>query len=1196
MTEIKNKGILQGEIDLSSLPLIFLSKTIIVDYHIVGRFYMAQQNTIKTSNLTWKALIGFIISLIAFALSITQSVFSPYFYLFLVLALVFMAIASIIIGFRIAAKSFAPIVTSLGSAHYGVVITSENSSILWRNAALERAFAGVPLQDKDTKLLELLQLYLTSQQDTDNLQAILNEVNKGFSAGLVTAFSLPEQEPKKRYILVTPIEDGKLLWCITPDAFTAQNIAQHWGDEILITLMDKEAQKEPQNAAQSQQTINRLKQRLVFRTQRLPAAWFSMDEQGKILDANHQFANLLGTDLKDLMSKPHFFGDFVVKREQLSGMPSFQSKTEQALNSFVTLQANGSSAFNAWLFQNADYTKDGKLLATNSVLFPEAEMPKQETQEAQEVQAPVFDLRNVSANLVRVDQYYNITDASEEFCKMFNIQPHDNVAFAELFPTQAKEHLHHTLHDMMSRNHISRTLPVDAENSIKLTPMMANPELGDMVLLVEPITEKALLDVAEKELIIGKMAGGTVHNVKNALTPIMMGAEHVMEGLDVSSPIYTHMQIISESANRAYEVVQRLNKINRSIAGEKICDDLNLLISDLKKPIETAMGPQVNVAVKRSNDVLGAEIDLVAFEQIIMNLVTNAADAMPQGGRFLIQGQKVRLDQSYSGYPDYIPQGTWTTITLSDTGQGMDSATLEKVFQNRFTTKAAGKGTGLGLTSVLETMHALSGYVTVDSKLGEGTSFTLWLPFVDESRIAAKEHPPAREAEDLSGSGHILLVEDELPVLEYTKIALERKGYTVDTARNGHEGLNAIQNKQGAYDLVITDIAMPEMDGTAMLNHALKQYPHLNCLIVSGNSDETLSHDINGHNLQQLPVLTKPYRSDDVLRTVKAILQDATARAQTSQYVKPQPEQQPVTIDETAQLEETTGVEAGAKEERQSRLYDLFTLSEDSSFEQKEQSAAPQEKQDIEPQVKHDITEEEARPKVTVIENTSYQDAASQENVTVAKQAAQKETKPPRQSQRITIKPKVTAPPHVPLKKVDAAETAPFKVVTSVKPKVTEKKQPKVIVQKRQTAETPETLATAAKTTIQQAVRQKLVKGQREPIIVYADDDPLARVFPTRSLKKAGFKVVELDDGPEALEYIQNNHVDLLLTDVQMILMDGPELAENVWKDKPLLPIVFLSGNLGELTDKVPSDKEAYFVEKPPKQLPERIEKILYKS
>ncbi len=1174
---------------------------------------MAQQNTIKTSALVWKALIGLIIALVAFALSVTQNIFSPYFYMFLLLALIFMALASIIIGFRIAAKSFSPVVRALGTAHYGVAITSENSNILWHNNALEATLAGVPLQNKNTTLMETLQLYLASQKDTENLQAILSEVHKGFNAGFVAPFALPDQEAKNRYILATPIEDGKLLWCITHDAFTAQNIAHKWNDEALIALMDSEAQKEPQNSSQTQQTINRLKQRLIFRTKRLPAAWFSMDAKGKILDANHHFAHLLGIDLKDLMLKPHFFGDFVTDRKQISGMSSFQTQTEQELNSFVTLQVKENNAFEAWLFQNADYTDDGKLLATNSILFPATEMPRQETAEASKPVA--FDLSKTSANLARIDQYYNITDASEGFCKIFNIQSFDKMAFSELFPLQTKEHLHHTLHDMMSRNNISRTLPMDTEKSVKLTPIMVNPNTEDMVLLAEIIEEKTLLDVAEKELIIGKMAGGTVHNVKNALTPIMMGAEHVMEGLDVTSPIYTHMQIISESANRAYEVVQRLNKINRSAAGEKICDDLNLLISDLKQPIEAAMGPHINVAVKRSNEVLGAEIDLVDFEQIIMNLVTNAADAMQGGGRFLIQGQKVRLDQTYPSYPDHIPQGIWSTITLSDTGNGMDSSTLEKIFQERFTTKEAGKGTGLGLTSVLETMHALNGYVTVDSKPEEGTSFTLWLPFVDESRIAAKEHPPAREAEDLSGSGYILLVEDELPVLEYTKIALERKGYMVDTAHNGSEGLAAIEQRQGDYDLVITDIAMPEMDGATMLNHALKQYPHLNCLLVSGNSDESLNHDINGNGLQEIPVLAKPYRGDDVLRITKNILQNAATQTQAPQYVEPEQQVEPpsetinITQTQAAPMDETPSQEAEkTKEERQSKLYDLFTFSEEASGKKEQPQDQPEIKQDEEdtPQTIHDPAETEVKPKITITENKDYQEAAqnvaAQENVTIVKHPVQtdtpKEEKTSRQPHRITIKPTMVAPPHVPLKKVDT-KTSPLKITETQEqetPKIVEKK-PQIIVEERQPEEVVTKQPEKAAALQQQPARQKLIKGQGStPIIAYADDDPLARVFPTRSLKKAGFEVIELDDGPEALEYIQNNHVDLLLTDVQMIMMDGPELAENVWKDKPLLPIVFISGNLGELQDKVREDKEAYFVEKPPKQLPERIAKILYQD
>jgi len=299
--------------------------------------------------------------------------------------------------------------------------------------------------------------------------------------------------------------------------------------------------------------------------------------------------------------------------------------------------------------------------------------------------------------------------------------------------------------------------------------------------------------------------------------------------------------------------------------------NLNDVVDEMGRLLPRLIGEDIELVIRRAEDLGAVRADASQMEQVIMNLAVNARDAMPKGGRILIETSNAELDSTYSTMHPIVRQGRYILLAVSDSGTGMNTETQARIFEPFFTTKPQGKGTGLGLSTVYGVVKQSGGFIWVYSEVGRGTSFKIYLPRVDQpvERIGAA--PFASDAP--RGTETILLAEDEQDVREVAREFLESGGYTVIEARDGPEALKKVEKHQDTIDLLITDMVMPGMTGHDLTARLLQARPEIRVLYMSGYSERAAAESTWGNSSMHL--LAKPFSRWALLRAVHEILKPA---------------------------------------------------------------------------------------------------------------------------------------------------------------------------------------------------------------------------------------------------------------------------------------------------------------------------------
>jgi two-component system cell cycle sensor histidine kinase/response regulator CckA len=333
---------------------------------------------------------------------------------------------------------------------------------------------------------------------------------------------------------------------------------------------------------------------------------------------------------------------------------------------------------------------------------------------------------------------------------------------------------------------------------------------------------------------------------------------------------------IKQNANRAASLVRQLLAFSRRQTLRP--EVLNLIdrLSDLSMLLKRLLGERVELDLSHGRDLWPVKADVNQFEQVVVNLAVNARDAMPGGGKLSIRTRNVPLAEAGKLAVSGMPAADYVLVEVADTGTGMSAEVMEKIFEPFFTTKEVGKGTGLGLSTVFGIVKQSGGFLDVESALGRGTTFRIYLPrYVREPEEADEtfEEPKAearRPATDLTGQGTILLVEDEDPVRAVNARALTARGYTVLEAASGVEALAIIKDRGAPVDLVVSDVVMPEMDGPTLLGELRDLYPDLKVIFVSGYAEDAFKKNLpEGEEFNFLP---KPFSLRQLVETVKQVL------------------------------------------------------------------------------------------------------------------------------------------------------------------------------------------------------------------------------------------------------------------------------------------------------------------------------------
>jgi PAS domain S-box-containing protein len=336
---------------------------------------------------------------------------------------------------------------------------------------------------------------------------------------------------------------------------------------------------------------------------------------------------------------------------------------------------------------------------------------------------------------------------------------------------------------------------------------------------------------------IGVLAGGVAHDFNNILTVILSYCELIMDDLQPQDPLRADIGEIRHAGERATALTHQLLAFSRQQIIESTIIDLNDVVRNLDKMLRRLIREDVELTTLPAADLGKCKSDVGQIEQVIMNLVVNARDAMPEGGKLTIETANVDLDEGFTSMHLGFKPGRYVMLAVSDTGHGMDKATQARIFEPFFTTKEKGKGTGLGLSTVFGIAEQSGGGVWVYSELGLGTTFKVYLPRTEETQSVAAPSFPAPSGR---GSETILLVEDEDQIRAVTRAVLQRNGYHVLETRNGGEALLTCERHAGKIDLLVTDVVMPQMNGAELARRLFLLRPEMRVLFMSGYTDGAL--------------------------------------------------------------------------------------------------------------------------------------------------------------------------------------------------------------------------------------------------------------------------------------------------------------------------------------------------------------------
>jgi PAS domain S-box-containing protein len=399
--------------------------------------------------------------------------------------------------------------------------------------------------------------------------------------------------------------------------------------------------------------------------------------------------------------------------------------------------------------------------------------------------------------------------------------------------------------------------------------VLATAAVRDISDRAESERERALqqqLDRARRLESVGQLAGGIAHDFNNILGVILNYAEFVTEDLDPDSSALGDVEEIRRAAERAAALTRQLLIFSRREVAKPEVLFLRDVIADLRNLLQRALGERIELETKFGEERLSIEIDPGQLEQVLVNLAVNARDAMPEGGRLVIEVEAAHLDEDYAYmHPDTEP-GDYVRLKVSDTGIGMDTETIERVFEPFFTTKD--DGTGLGLATVYGIVTAANGRIDIYSEPGMGTTVKVHIPASSKLPQGGETHAKARPA----GNGEVILVvEDEPDVRRMAERILTKSRYSVIAADGGERGLEICREESQSVDLLLTDVVMPEMLGSELVEKVKELRPDIAVVFMSGYSHEVLAADALAEE-NGSAFIEKPFSAGELLSTIRGLL------------------------------------------------------------------------------------------------------------------------------------------------------------------------------------------------------------------------------------------------------------------------------------------------------------------------------------
>ena len=394
-------------------------------------------------------------------------------------------------------------------------------------------------------------------------------------------------------------------------------------------------------------------------------------------------------------------------------------------------------------------------------------------------------------------------------------------------------------------------------------------QIGKLVIVNRDITERKQLEeqlhLSQKIEAIGRLSGGIAHDFNNLLGVIIGYTEALQKRMQPEAPFREAIDEIQRAGKRAASLTQQLLAFSRKQVLEPGILDLNAIASEVEKMLGRLIGEHIDLRLVLAESIGMVKADRTQIEQVILNLAVNARDAMPQGGKLTIETANVELDEASATRPRYLATGSYVLLKVRDTGCGMNPDVQAHIFEPFFTTKERGEGTGLGLATVYGVIKQSGGYVLVESELGKGTTFKVYLPRVAAAPERTKEPRPSAKLIQ-KNQATVLLVEDEPSLRRLTRNVLQEMGYTVFEAADAFQALAIAKQTETGIDLLLTDVIMPGMSGGALADALCGSRPETRVLYMSGYTDGEIATQ---RVLEAgTSILRKPFTRDELIRQV----------------------------------------------------------------------------------------------------------------------------------------------------------------------------------------------------------------------------------------------------------------------------------------------------------------------------------------
>jgi two-component system, cell cycle sensor histidine kinase and response regulator CckA len=621
-----------------------------------------------------------------------------------------------------------------------------------------------------------------------------------------------------------------------------------------------------------------------------PTGFFSANPSGAVPYVNATLANWLDYDLAEIGSGGLKLTDIVSGdgASLLTGIVPTPGEVRTEVFD-VDLRTRGGKTLPVRIYHKLAFGADGASGASRSIVINRARDERAaDPQRAAEVRFMRF-FDHTPMAIATVDKSGSIVRANARFAKlaqMLSVEASSGKSIRTMLSERDGQALIGAIGKAAEGQGdikpVEATLAGPTERSAEFFVTGVESDERDteaaIVYMLETTEKRALVNQvnqAQKMEMVGQLAGGMAHDFNNVLSAIMMANDFLLSATKPTDPSFQDIMQIKQNATRAASLVRQLLAFSRRQTLRPQVLDPGDALSDLTMLLRRLIGEKVKLATVHSRDLWPVKVDVSQFEQVIVNLAVNARDAMPDGGTLTVRTANVGAQEaerfSYKG----MPPADYVLIEVSDTGTGIPAEIVEKIFEPFFSTKEVGKGTGLGLSTVYGIIKQTGGFIYVDSQEGKGTSFRIFLPRhmveveVETAPVngVAQDVAKDQRSADLTGQGTILLVEDEDGLRSLNARGLRSRGYTVVEAANGVEAMEVLGTQDGNFDLVVSDVVMPEMDGPTLLKEMRERNPTLKVIFVSGYAEEAFEKSLPAN--EQFAFLPKPFTLTQLVAQVK---------------------------------------------------------------------------------------------------------------------------------------------------------------------------------------------------------------------------------------------------------------------------------------------------------------------------------------